>query len=206
MKTFWDEEQERLKKEARYKRAQDIVGRDYYIPSRIIGKGFNPNTLLPDDILEKAGYIRHYKKDHGWIKSINKGMRFHAYITKNQKHIHVHADVISKGSHRAVKFGVKDEIRRIKTFLPPMPDEPVREEYLSYEGYKKAMELLKPLNMVRLTDDTNNDAGTREGLFESNLCGASLEQKDQVEESISPVDSPLFETEADREVPSSDNI
>lgn len=68
---------------------------------------YNPITSFrvrvadPVKSLEKIGYRRHEKPNHGWIKYVgHKGSRFHAYI-KADGMIELHFDEVVNGFHQS---------------------------------------------------------------------------------------------------------
>ena len=116
MKSFFEEEQERIKKEKYLAKMKRILGRDYNLPKNVSGKNISYYGNSPLKVLTNAGYK--YNNGKGYILQINKKSRYHIYIDHEKERFIMHKDTTSQaGKHRAVFSNLNTERDRIKSFI-----------------------------------------------------------------------------------------
>ena len=117
MKTYWDEEQEKLRDQRKKKELFDVLGRVDRIPKNIVKSVLQTGLSNPEDILKKRGFI-FLGEGNGWIKKLNKEYRLHAFVPKAKKSIWMHADkLISRKVHKACKYGVIEEFKQMEPLI-----------------------------------------------------------------------------------------
>ncbi len=140
MKTYWEEEQEKLKEEQKIKKIKHILGREDQLPKRFISYSLKTHSTPPEEILIKLGY-----KDikRGWTKKINKKYRFHAFIPEGENIIYLHSDVLTKNfMHKATTHFVAEEFKRMKPFISkPIQTIEVAQRSLYIDELRKVGEL-----------------------------------------------------------------
>ncbi len=156
--TLWEVEQINKKKREEKEEIINAVGRNYFLPNKLVGNKINIEGIEnPEELLKEFNYIKIH--NNGYIKKINKEYRFHCFISQDRKSIYIHSDQIINKKHKSSNKFVGDEKSKIcnrihdiryrlkhpnKIYYPP-----IKEEQLSPEEIKKALKNLKRKKLIK---------------------------------------------------------